>query len=83
MASTLREYLVDAKLAGEKTDDGYRFNTNETAADRAIAEVATWLYGLVAIYQRLADEAEDLTTRTILLVRVDTLTKAAEEVERG
>lgn len=39
----LREKLVAAKLAGTRDGDGYRFQSNEQAADKALKEVAAWL----------------------------------------
>lgn len=34
---TLRDRLIEWKLAGRKIEGGYRFYTNEVAADRALA----------------------------------------------
>ena len=35
--------MIDAKLAGTSSDDGYHFNTNEIAARAALVEVVQWL----------------------------------------
>lgn len=50
MADSLRDRLVEAKLAGRKTyptdvvtSHGYEFRSNEGAADAALPVIADWL----------------------------------------
>lgn len=38
----LRQAFIDAKLSGTKTPFGYEFNSNETAAAKALDVVSKW-----------------------------------------
>jgi len=47
--ANLRDRLIDAKIAGSREGNGYRFNSNEAAADEAIKVLVKWLRELADV----------------------------------
>lgn len=82
----LRERLTDAKLAGTNVSVvgdvwGYRFRSNEGAADIAVKEVAAWLRDEADKLTKIAGEENDPTVKMLLLAKAGALESRARSLD--
>lgn len=86
MADTLRERLAAVMAGAVASLDPHRSTRRqvereiENRTDEALRAVAAWLRDGAAQHYANAERGEDSTARTMLIIRADTIAKAADSI---